>query len=152
MAAEKEQLRQIRAANNGDEATDIGFLIGLLDRSFAEVKRLQGLLEVEGRDPKTGVEKDYAAEAAMKCADVQFQQFLIGHPDLGVAGAPNESATPAEAAAIRLRALCSVKSRSAFNDDAAARTRWLWLRNDFHGWLKLGTYRGQAYSRAKGGE
>ncbi len=152
MSADKEQLSQIRAANNGDVATDIGFLLGLLDRSFAEVMRLQGLLEIDGRAPKTGEAKDYTAEAAMKCADAQFQRFLIGHPELGVAGAPDESDTPADAAAHRVRTLCGVKSRSAFNEDVEARKRWLHLRSDFNGWVRFGTYRGQAYQKAKGGE
>jgi len=129
---------------------DLEFLLSMLDQAFAEVRRLKrfdaagaadrprdggGRIDGgrnDGPRDETGVHgepKDYAAEAAMKCADPQFQQFLAERSD-------QKLPRNADDAAHMLRQALDIKSRAELNRDRYKARLWRELRADFAGWLR----------------
>jgi len=106
----------------------IGFLLGLVERAARKVRALSGQAEPETR-AKAG--KDYAAEAAMKCAEPSFKRFLMEKHGL-------ESPATDERVAQKVRSLCGVSSRRALNENGKAADRWTNLRRAFDAWRRAG--------------
>lgn len=105
----------------------VRFLMHLVDRALEAFKALRrDQDEGQTRQPES---KDYAAEAAMKCAESRFKRFLMDEHGL-------ESPATLERTAQRVRTLCGVTSRKEFNDDADAAERWKSLRKAFDDWRK----------------
>lgn len=129
-----------------DALADRRFLIGLVDRAVARLRGTNGhqIAEGGGSDrsppdnsgapaqgqPRSGDaarERNYAAEAAMKCREPAFKVFLEERHGL---------ARPLtdERAAGRLRSLLGVTSRAELNDGGAALERWKQIRAEFREW------------------
>lgn len=103
------------------------FLLGLVHRCAGRVKTLEA--ELNRFRPPPARQKDYAAEAAMKCETKAFRRYLIdahGLPDMADAERTNT----------RLRTLLMIESRGELNTDPAAQARWKSLKRDFEAWLK----------------
>lgn len=96
-------------------------LVILLERSFAEIRRLQ---------PKQDKPKDYAAECAMKCqVDGLFKQYLMAAHQLMDAG-------DAERIKTRVRSILAITSMAELNTNPDATARWKQLRGDFDTWRR----------------
>jgi hypothetical protein len=114
----------------------VRFLLGLVDRCAGKVRALQGAGPERGGTPPVGgaqarSEKNFAAEASMKCQEPAFMAFL--HECHGL----DRPLSP-EKAARKLRSLCGVTSRKDLNDDAVAAGRWKKLRDEFEAWRRAG--------------
>jgi hypothetical protein len=117
---------------------NVRFLLGLVDRAIASAKRGSGRspradagAPAQGQ-PQSGDparERNYAAEAAMKCAEPAFKKFLMERHGL-------ESPATDERAAQKLRSLLGVTSRAELNHDDDAAARWKALRADFENWKR----------------
>jgi hypothetical protein len=104
----------------------VRFLLGLIDRAITKARG--------GKPPPPEPEKqrkDYAAEAAMKCAEPAFKKFLMDRHGL-------ESPASDERTAQKLRSVLGVTSRAELNHDAMAASRWKALRGDFENWRRAG--------------
>lgn len=139
----------LRAMGIGRDADDPRTLFVIFDRepSDAEMAAVHDLLRVapavegETAGPRPfapldayeadGPAKDYAAEAAMKCADPAFKRFLIECHGL-------ERPATDDRTAQKLRSLLGVTSRRALNESTAAAARWRSLRTAFDGWRRGG--------------
>jgi len=104
----------------------VRFLIGLVDRAI-EAARCN---RKPGPEPERQL-KDYAAEAAMKCAEPAFKKFLMERHGL-------ESPASDERTAQKLRSVLGVTSRAELNHDDQAAARWKALRGDFEYWRRAG--------------
>lgn len=96
-------------------------LLAVVDRASREIRRAQreGFI----------AQKDYPAEAAMKCAEPVFRAFLAER-----AGEPVPP--DAEAAAVLQRRLLGVRSRRELKNDGEAAARWAAMRSDFLEWQR----------------
>lgn len=103
--------------------TDIAFLLGLVDRAIRAMRSIQRRQE---RDERA---KDFAAEAAMKCAEPLFQKFIADRFGL-------EPPIDEKRVATRLRSILRVASRSELNSNPAAASAWRQLRSDFETWKR----------------
>lgn len=105
----------------------IRFLLDLVDRAIAAAKRSQPAEPAQQPD-RPG---NYAAEAAMKCAEPAFRVFLEERHGL---------ARPLtdERVAQKVRSLCGVTSRRELNDAGEAAARWRSLVRDFETWRRAG--------------
>lgn len=106
----------------------IRFLLGLVDRA---IERLRPSAPPEASPDRRGGEKDYAAEAAMKCAEPAFRVYLEVRHGL------NRPLTE-DRVAQKVRSLLGVTSRRELNESAAAAARWRDLRRDFEAWRRAG--------------
>lgn len=97
----------------------VRFLLGLVDRAIAK------LAPARPAQPT----KDYAAEAAMKCAEPAFKAFLEAEHGL-------ERPLTDERCAQKVRSLCAVTSRAAFNEPGRAADAWVALRQAFEAWKR----------------
>lgn len=104
----------------------VRFLLNLVDRAIAKARG--GNPSASDPEPQR---KDYAAEAAMKCAEPAFKKFLMERHGL-------ESPASNERTAQKLRSLLGVMSRAELNHDAMAAARWKALRGDFDAWRRAG--------------
>lgn len=98
----------------------VRFLLGLVDRAIAKARREQRA------EPK-----NFAAEAAMKCAEPAFLAFLEQRHGL------ERPLTP-DRAAQKLRTILGISSRKKLNTDAQAADRWQQLRGQFEHWKRAG--------------
>lgn len=103
----------------------VRFLLDLVDRAIAKARGGKPAPEPESK------RKDYAAEAAMKCAEPAFKKFLMERHGL-------ESPANDERTAQKLRSMLGVTSRAELNHDAMAAARWKALRGDFENWRRAG--------------
>ena len=76
-------------------------------------------------------DKNFAAEAAIKCGEPAFKKFLIERHGL-------ESPASDERTAQKLRSLLNIGSRAELNKDDAAAAAWKALRGDFDAWKRTG--------------
>ena len=115
---------------------DGAFLLTLLDEAFHTIRKLKAQNnQAPQSTQQSGAQataasrvepqKNYTAEATMKCADPQFIAYLA---DLGLLGEDPEETAIAEA----LRQALKIKSRSELN----AAGRWLAMRQDFEDWKR----------------
>lgn len=136
-----------------DAVENVRFLVGLVDRAIKAAKRGSpngahgeracGPASARAGETSPGARsgarptggerevKDFAAEAAMKCAEPAFKAFMEERHGL-------ERPLTDERVAQRLRSLLGIDSRARLNDDAAAADRWKALRADFQAWRKVG--------------
>lgn len=111
---------------------NVRFLLGLVDRAIdAAKKRQAGTPSTRQTAKKHDVEKDYAAEAAMKCADPAFRVFLEQCHGL-------ERPLTDDRVAQKLRSVLGITSRRNLNSNADAAARWKDLRAAFEAWRKAG--------------
>lgn len=105
-----------------DAPRNIGFLLGIVDRAIAAM-----------RDKRQAppARKDYAAEAAMKCAEPAFKAFLEARHGL-------ERPLTDDRAAQKLRGLLGITSRKTLNENEAAAARWKQVRAEFQAWRTAG--------------
>jgi len=79
------------------------------------------------KERKRFEEMPLSQQAALKCGDLVFQEWLSNQPDAQpYAGPPND-----EWAAASIREICGVLSRSEFDTQPAAGKRWLALHTRF---------------------
>jgi hypothetical protein len=104
----------------------VRFLLGLIDRAITKARGGKP----QPPEPEKQ-RKDYAAEAAMKCAAPAFKKFLMENHGL-------ESPASDERTAQKLRSLLGVTSRAELNHDDQAALRWKALRGDFENWRRAG--------------
>lgn len=76
-------------------------------------------------------QKNFAAEAAIKCGEAAFKRFLMERHGL-------DSPATDERAAQKLRSLLGVTSRRELNSDAKAAARWKAVRGEFENWKRAG--------------
>lgn len=111
----------------------VPFLIGLLDRAFAEIRRLNEGSRAVGQNGSDAAEpadpKNFAAEAAIKCGEPAFKRFLMDCHGL-------ESPATDEACTAKLRQILGITSRAELNDDALAAARWKDLKSAFKAWRR----------------
>lgn len=100
----------------------IGFLLGLVDRAAAELHRARRAGFIS--------RKDFAAEAAMKCGERAFRNFL--------AQEAGEAILDRDTAAAALRRILAITSRAELSEDDDAAERWRALRSRFIEWQKGG--------------
>lgn len=105
---------------------DLRLMLGLVDRAIAALRKPA---ERPAATARAG--RDYAAEAAMKCAEPAFAVYLEERHGL------ERPLTP-ERVAQRVRSLTAVASRREFNSDPAAAGRWRDLVRDFDNWRRTG--------------
>ena len=104
------------------------FLLGLVDRA---IRASRAAAKASAEDP-AGDERrapDFAAEAAMKCAEPGFLVFLEERHGL------ERPLTP-ERAAQKLRSALGVTSRKELNTDTRAADAWKALRRDYDQWRR----------------
>lgn len=111
-------------------AQDMRFLIQLIDRAGVRVRRLQADLQnaiCAGRN--------YAAEAAIKLRQADFQAYLQQLvPAIDAAG--SDRLEPAAAADQRLKSLLEIDSKKQLNADLAAANAWRDLVRRFDAWQR----------------
>lgn len=109
---------------------DFRFLLGLVNRAYDRVRQLErALAETTGGGAEDRQRKDFAAEAAMKCAEPAFKRFLMEKHGF-------ESPATDERAAQKLRSLCGVTSRRELNAGGQAEAAWKALRGEFDAWRR----------------
>lgn len=99
------------------------FLLGLVDRAIAAMRPAKPVRN-DRREAK-----DYAAEAAMKCAEPAFKAFLEAEHGL-------ERPLTDDRCAQKLRTLCGVTSRKDLNRPGRAADAWVALRQAFEAWKR----------------
>lgn len=120
------------------QADEIDLISGALDDLFCFV-RLRARAKQEFRDLRRQLgeggsalrEGDFAANAAMLCAERPFQRFL---EERGEGGPVRDK----EAADVRLKALLGITSKKQLNDEADAQARWVGLRDQYQLWMRGG--------------
>jgi hypothetical protein len=119
----------------------VRFLLGLVDRAIAAARRgsdrslpadAGAAAECQPHNGGAARERNYAAEAAMKCAEPAFKKFLMERHGL-------ESPATDERTAQKLRSILGVTSRADLNHDVGAAGRWKALRGDFEDWRRTPT-------------
>jgi hypothetical protein len=103
-------------------ASDVRFLLGLVDRSITRVRELKAKL------PEL---PDYAAQSAMLCADPAFKKYMAVKHGL-------EAPLTDDRVATRLRSILSISSRSDLNTSDPAAERWKALVSSFENWKRHG--------------
>lgn len=105
--------------------------------TWVGVARLQATAakdsSVEPKERRRFGELAPSAQAAMRCQDEKFVEFLDKRfPDF-------RGVDPGDDEAVQLvRQICGVESRSQLNTDAIALSRWKGLEADFQTWLRFG--------------
>lgn len=100
----------------------IGFLLDLLYKSFAEVKRLKQFA------PAPKPDKDYTTNCAIMCGEEPFIRFLQDRHNL--------QNTTKEAVAKKVRELCQISSRKQLNQSTVKAKNWRRLSREFEGWMQ----------------
>ena len=108
----------------------VSFLLRLLDRAIQSARRNQKS-KPHRRQQKSKPEKDFAAEAAMKCDEPAFKVFLEEVHGL-------ERPLTSDRAAQRLRSILNIKSRKELNESSSAAERWQDFRAAFEAWKRVG--------------
>lgn len=80
-------------------------------------------------------ELELSAQAAIRCGDAEFIDFMADRYDIDLLIKPNEIAKV-------LRYVCAVESRAEFNTDHTAGNRWLDLERQYQTWLTDKRYAG----------
>lgn len=117
---------------------DERFLLGLVDRAISASRAATPASPADppagrfadGTSPSGGG-KDYAAEAAMKCAEPGFKKYLEECHGL-------ERPLTDDRVAARLRHVLGIGSRRELNSDSVAARRWRQLVGDFDAWRRRG--------------
>lgn len=108
----------------------VSFLLRLVDRAIQSARGTQRPQQYQvRRAPRR--EKDFSAEAAMKCDEPAFKVFLEEMHGL-------EKPLTSDRAAQRLRSLLNIKSRKELNENSAAAERWQDFRAAFEAWKRVG--------------
>lgn len=94
------------------------FLLDLLDKSFAEVKRLKPF------EPEQKPDKNYTTQCGMQCSRDDFKLFL--REVHGMKGNSND------AAASKVRQLLDISSRKQLNTSWEKSRKWLKLNQEFN--------------------
>lgn len=102
---------------------DIAFLLRLVDRA---VKAMRSINQRQDQERRA---KDYATEAAMKCAEPAFQRFVAERFEL-------EQPLDEKRVAGRLRSVLKISSRSELNINPAAAAAWKDLRSAYDAWRR----------------
>ena len=97
----------------------------LLNAKIKEVEAQKKALEHKTGRPA----KDYAAECAMKCTEMAFQQYLAERHDLKLPTDKDKTAT-------RVKFVLRLESRKDLNTDPDAAARWRALVKDFEAWRR----------------
>lgn len=105
-------------------ADTVRYLLGIVDRAVAAMRTAK-----EKPEPPSDPDKQYAAEAAMKCAEPAFKAFLAAEHGL-------ERPLTDDRCAQKVRTLCGVTSRSELNTPGRAADAWRQLRRDFEAWKR----------------
>lgn len=116
-----------------DAKHNIAFLLSLVDRAVKALRRDKAegaVAEGAGAAPDADRIPNYAAEAAIKCAEPAFRVFLEERHGL-------ERPLTDDKVAARLRSLLGVTSRRNLNSDEQAAARWKDIRREFEAWRKL---------------
>ncbi len=108
----------------------VAFLLRLVDRAIQSARGNQRPQQHQARRAQKR-EKDFAAEAAMKCDDPVFKAFLEERHGL-------ERPLTSDRAAQRLRSILNIRSRKELNESSDAAERWLDLRGAFEAWKRAG--------------
>ncbi|MEN5277327.1 hypothetical protein ABE527_10280 [Brucella sp. TWI432] len=108
----------------------VSFLLRLVDRAIKSARNNQEPQQQQTRRQHKR-EKDFAAEAAMKCDDAVFRAFLEERHGL------ERPLTP-DRAAQRLRSILNIKTRKELNESSAAAERWQDFRAAFEVWKRVG--------------
>ncbi len=129
-----------------DAVTNVRFLLGLVERAIRASRAASQAAPAgapAGRATTPGIRsdafggqpseraKDFAAEAAMKCAEPAFKVFLEERHGL-------ERPLSDDRAAQRLRSLLGITTRAELNHDDKAAARWRALRDEFKAWRAAG--------------
>lgn len=88
-----------------------------------------------GPTRRTFSELPYAQQAAIRCGEEQFQQFLINNKT-GSAGAWRSEKPRAEVAAMAVRYLCEVPSRKDIIEGSPAGEAWAALEAEYWSWQR----------------
>ena len=83
----------------------------------------------EPRSPPAGARKSPSQMAGILCEDARFRTYLRENDML--------SDNTAEAAAVAVRLICGVRSRSEFDKDADAAARWESLYGRYRAWVMV---------------
>ncbi|GLR55150.1 hypothetical protein KYK30_31860 [Shinella yambaruensis] len=105
---------------------DLLCFIRLRARAVEEFRELRRQLAPGDRVLRDG---DFAANAAMLCAERPFQRFL---EERGEGGPVRDK----DAADARLKVLLNIASKRQLNDEPEAQARWVSLRGDYHIWMR----------------
>ena len=125
-------LAQITALNPADaqlirEAKAyLTFMLDLIDKSFAEIKRLQHFEVHKMEKP----DKDYTTQCAITCGEKSFIRFLQDQHNL--------QSTDKDAVAKRVQELCQISSRKQLNQSMEKANNWRRLSREFEGWMRSG--------------
>lgn len=84
---------------------------------------------MEPRTPPSGARKSPSQMAGILCEDARFRTYLREHDML--------TDNTAEAAAVAVRLICGVRSRSEFDKDEEAKARWDALYGRYQAWLMV---------------
>lgn len=124
-----------------DAPETVRFLLGLVDRAIEKARaQAADRRPSDGSDapaqgqPRSGDaarERNYSAEAAMKCQEPAFKAFLEERHGL-------ERPLTDERAAQKLRGLLGVTSRREINAGGVALERWKAIRAEFNEWRTAG--------------
>lgn len=98
----------------------VRFLLGLVDRAIAKLKP---------RPEPAREQKNYAAEASMRCKEPAFRVFLEAQHGL-------ERPLTDERVNQKVRSLLGVQSRRDLNDSERAAAAWRQLRDEFETWRR----------------
>jgi hypothetical protein len=119
------------------QADEIDLIAGALDDLLCFV-RLRARAKQEFRDLRRRLDDnagpslrdgDFAANAAMLCAERPFQRFL----EERAAAGPIRDKDAADSA---LKKLLAITSKTQLNDTPDAQARWISLRGDYQSWMR----------------
>lgn len=106
---------------------DIGFLLGLIDRSISKVNQLKATIEkLENREKP----KNYASNAAILIKEYKFKEFLKMRHGL--------STMNDDAADRKVKEMLGIASKKQLNSDPNKAEIWLRLTREFEGWKRHG--------------
>ncbi len=147
MSSDGERVHLTTTRGGGEEVTigtftaealsdEIDLIAGALDDLFCFI-RLRARAVEEFRELRRQIvsggtalrEGDFAANAAMLCAERPFQRFL---EERGEGGPVRDK----DAADARLKALLNITSKRQLNDEPDAQARWVSLRGDYQIWMR----------------
>ena len=104
-------------------ADDVRFLLGLIDRAVAAIRLFTGTA------PPPTVDRNYAAECAIKCGEPAFAKYLEERHGLA-------RPLTKDRVAARVRSVLAISSRAELNADAKAAARWRMLKSNFEDWKR----------------
>lgn len=115
-----------------DAPSSMRFLLRLIDRAIADKRKQLGEPDASS-EPAAPVEtaKDYAAEAAMRCAEPPFKKYLEDKHGL-------QRPLTDERCTQKLRSVLAIQSRRELNEAGPAAERWKALKGDFENWQRTG--------------